>query len=62
MANVKPAASDARAVRIASHSHIRGLGLDDEGYAKEDRNGFVGQRAAREVSYSSVAIIIVEPI
>ena len=36
--------------RIASHSHIKGLGLDDEGFAKEDRNGFVGQRSAREVS------------
>lgn len=56
MANVKPAASDARAVRIASHSHIRGLGLDDEGYAKEDRNGFVGQRAAREVSFLTLQL------
>ena len=41
--------SNARENRIASHSHIRGLGLDEEGLAKEDRNGFVGQRAAREV-------------
>lgn len=37
-----------REARIAVHSHIKGLGLDDEGQAIEDRNGFVGQRQARE--------------
>ena len=47
-----PAVAGQREARIASHSHIKGLGLDDEGFAKEDRNGFVGQRAAREVSRS----------
>ncbi|KAL8293750.1 hypothetical protein RQP46_000451 [Phenoliferia psychrophenolica] len=41
-------AAGQREARIASHSHIKGLGLDDEGFAKEDRNGFVGQRQARE--------------
>ncbi|KDE07934.1 RuvB-like helicase 1 [Microbotryum lychnidis-dioicae p1A1 Lamole] len=40
--------SSSREQRVASHSHIKGLGLDDEGFAREDRNGFVGQRAARE--------------
>lgn len=39
-----------REARVASHSHIKGLGLDDDGFAQEDRNGFIGQRAAREVS------------
>ena len=38
-----------RESRVASHSHIKGLGLDDDGFA-QDRAGFVGQRAAREVS------------
>lgn len=38
-----------REARIASHSHIKGLGLDDDGFAHADRAGFVGQRAAREV-------------
>ncbi|KAK4055793.1 RuvB ATP-dependent DNA helicase pontin [Microbotryomycetes sp. JL201] len=42
------AQTSAREQRIASHSHIKGLGLDDEGFAQDDRNGFVGQRAARE--------------
>jgi len=39
-----------REARISSHSHIKGLGLDDDGFAHADRSGFVGQRAAREVS------------
>lgn len=38
-----------RESRVASHSHIKGLGLDDDGFAHADRAGFVGQRAAREV-------------
>ncbi|BGP54689.1 hypothetical protein JCM8202_003196 [Rhodotorula sphaerocarpa] len=37
-----------RESRVASHSHIKGLGLDDDGFAHADRAGFVGQRAARE--------------
>ncbi|GAA5857640.1 hypothetical protein JCM9279_006504 [Rhodotorula babjevae] len=37
-----------REARISSHSHIKGLGLDDDGFAHADRSGFVGQRAARE--------------
>lgn len=39
-----------REARVASHSHIRGLGLDEDGIAREDKGGFVGQRQAREVS------------
>lgn len=37
-----------REARIHSHSHIKGLGLDDDGFAHNNRGGFVGQRAARE--------------
>ncbi|GAA6063535.1 hypothetical protein JCM10212_004241 [Sporobolomyces blumeae] len=37
-----------REARIHSHSHIKGLGLDDDGFAPSNRGGFVGQRAARE--------------
>ncbi|CEQ42550.1 hypothetical protein JCM5296_003294 [Sporobolomyces johnsonii] len=37
-----------REARIHSHSHIKGLGLDDDGFAQNNRAGFVGQRAARE--------------
>ena len=49
MAPPIPGAAGQREARIASHSHIRGLGLDEDGFAAEDRNGFVGQRSAREV-------------
>jgi RuvB-like protein 1 (pontin 52) len=35
--------------RIASHSHIKGLGLNEEGSANEIDCGLVGQETAREV-------------
>lgn len=50
--NATSAASTAttgRTSRIATHSHIKGLGLTPEGIAAEDAAGFVGQEAAREV-------------
>ncbi|KAH8108308.1 TIP49 C-terminus-domain-containing protein [Phellopilus nigrolimitatus] len=40
--------STARASRIASHSHIKGLGLSPEGLAAADAAGFIGQTNARE--------------
>jgi RuvB-like protein 1 (pontin 52) len=45
-----------RESRVASHSHIKGLGLDDDGFA-QDRAGFVGQRAAREVSLDLLLLV-----
>ncbi|KIO29160.1 hypothetical protein M407DRAFT_70971 [Tulasnella calospora MUT 4182] len=36
------------AARIAPHSHIKGLGLDNEGFALPSASGFVGQNIARE--------------
>ncbi|KAG2014299.1 RuvB-like helicase 1 [Coprinopsis cinerea AmutBmut pab1-1] len=42
------ASSAARSSRIAPHSHIKGLGLNSEGYATQDTAGFVGQSQARE--------------
>ncbi|KAG8900687.1 RuvB ATP-dependent DNA helicase pontin [Tulasnella sp. 408] len=36
------------ATRIAPHSHIKGLGLDNEGFALPSASGFVGQNIARE--------------
>ena len=44
-----------REARIHSHSHIKGLGLDDDGFAQNNRGGFVGQRAAREVNLPSLS-------
>lgn len=38
-----------RSSRIAPHSHIKGLGLNNEGYASSSVAGFVGQTDAREV-------------
>ncbi|PRT53118.1 RuvB-like helicase 1 [Wickerhamiella sorbophila] len=34
--------------RAAAHTHIKGLGLDDEGIAKSIDSGFIGQQSARE--------------
>ncbi|KAF9454104.1 RuvB-like helicase 1 [Macrolepiota fuliginosa MF-IS2] len=38
----------ARSSRIAPHSHIKGLGLNNEGHAASGAAGFVGQTEARE--------------
>jgi RuvB-like protein 1 (pontin 52) len=48
---MKPVASTSASStkRVAVHSHIKGLGLDDEGVAREDAGGFIGQTSAREV-------------
>lgn len=42
--------STSKAQRIASHSHVKGLGLDENGYAVQTSAGLVGQEGAREVS------------
>ncbi|KIM40643.1 hypothetical protein M413DRAFT_446064 [Hebeloma cylindrosporum] len=42
------APSAGRSPRIASHSHIKGLGLTPEGFAAIDSAGFIGQTNARE--------------
>lgn len=44
--------STVRTQRIAAHSHIKGLGLDDTGVPIEIAAGLVGQKEAREVIYS----------
>lgn len=38
--------------RVATHSHIRGLGLRPDGTAEPIQSGFVGQENAREVSFA----------
>ncbi|CAG8570346.1 7855_t:CDS:2 [Paraglomus occultum] len=40
--------STAREQRIALHTHIKGLGLLDDGTAQSEADGFVGQETARE--------------
>ncbi|KAF9158041.1 RuvB-like protein 1 [Actinomortierella ambigua] len=39
---------NSREQRIATHSHIKGLGLREDGYAEPIAAGFVGQEQARE--------------
>jgi RuvB-like protein 1 len=42
--------STTRTQRIASHTHIKGLGLDEAGNAIEVQNGMCGQQQAREAA------------
>ena len=41
--------STTKTQRIAAHTHIKGLGLDETGFAIPVAAGLVGQEAAREV-------------
>ena len=41
--------STTKAQRVASHTHIKGLGLDDTGAAEQCAAGLCGQEKAREV-------------
>lgn len=45
--------STVRTQRIAAHSHIKGLGLDENGVPIEIAAGLVGQVNAREVTNPS---------
>ncbi|WVN88108.1 RuvB-like helicase 1 [Cryptococcus depauperatus CBS 7841] len=45
---VPPPPSTSREQRIATHSHIKGLGLADDGTAMASSQGFIGQNLARE--------------
>uniref|UniRef100_A0A8C5VJC9 RuvB-like helicase n=1 Tax=Microcebus murinus TaxID=30608 RepID=A0A8C5VJC9_MICMU len=40
--------STTKTQRVASHSHVKGLGLDESGLAKQAASGLVGQENARE--------------
>jgi len=41
--------STVKTQRISSHSHVKGLGLDESGEAISMASGFVGQENARQV-------------
>ena len=41
--------STAKTQRIAAHSHVKGLGVDEKGVALQVAAGLVGQEPAREV-------------
>lgn len=46
--NIEEVQSTTKTQRIASHTHIKGLGLKDDGSAEEMGGGLVGQENARE--------------
>ncbi|MCJ1325901.1 RuvB-like protein 1 [Thelotrema lepadinum] len=48
MVTISEVKGDARQNRTAAHTHIKGLGLRNDGYAEEASGGFVGQAPARE--------------
>lgn len=48
--------STVRTQRIAAHSHIKGLGLDENGVPLAMAAGLVGQKGAREVRYEKLSI------
>ncbi|XP_013383516.1 ruvB-like 1 [Lingula anatina] len=49
--------STTKTQRIAVHSHIKGLGLNEEGYALSSAQGLVGQELAREAAGIVIELI-----
>ncbi|CAB1353789.1 unnamed protein product [Coregonus sp. 'balchen'] len=49
--------STTKTQRVASHSHVKGLGLDEAGNAKQNASGLVGQETAREACGIIVELI-----
>ncbi len=45
---IEEVASTSKTQRVATHTHIKGLGLQDDGIAIPMAAGFVGQEQARE--------------
>ena len=54
---IEEVSSTTKTQRVASHTHIKGLGLDDEGIAAALAAGFVGQEQAREACGVVVELI-----
>lgn len=47
--NVNSTVTTVNTKKVTTHSHIKGLGLKEDGYAEPIASGFVGQLKAREV-------------
>jgi len=47
---IEEVSSTTKSARVAAHSHIKGLGLDEDGFAEPMAMGLVGQEKAREAS------------
>eukprot|EP00760_Papus_ankaliazontas_P039398 PhM_4_TR9555/c0_g1_i1/m.89880/K04499/RUVBL1, RVB1, INO80H; RuvB-like protein 1 (pontin 52) len=54
---IEEVVSTSRAERIAAHTHVKGLGLNEDGAAEVVADGFVGQREAREAAGVVVELI-----
>jgi RuvB-like protein 1 (pontin 52) len=50
--------STTKTQRVATHSHVKGLGIDEEGIAIEISAGMVGQEIAREVPNNKNILLI----
>ena len=57
MMKIEEVKSTTKTQRIASHSHIKGLGLREDGTAEEIAHGLVGQEKAREAAGIVVEMI-----
>lgn len=53
---VEEVKSTVKTQRISAHSHIKGLGLDENGYAISMAAGLVGQEVAREVRFVWICV------
>jgi RuvB-like protein 1 (pontin 52) len=51
MVQITEVKGNSRENRTAAHTHIKGLGLRPDGTAEKQAGGFIGQAAAREVSF-----------
>ena len=49
--------STTKTQRIASHSHVKGLGLNEDGSSHPVASGLVGQENAREVRFLSSFLV-----
>lgn len=49
MVNISEVRTTGRETRTAAHTHIKGLGLREDGTPEKIAGGFVGQEKAREV-------------
>ena len=54
---IEDVVSTTKRERIAAHSHVKGLGLEPSGKAKQTADGFVGQEKAREAAGVVVELI-----
>lgn len=50
--------STVKTQRISSHSHVKGLGLDEFGEAIQMASGLVGQEDARQVNNIGILMFI----